>query len=153
MNKTFIMLIKILKIKVEQNNQEFQLENWLSNYNYIHSTTAKLVKEKKDYYWHVLISFESKLDLYSNVSNYTKDYKAPIEFNEEIDNYLENCKSINSRIKNSVKFYQDELFQIKEIEDFKRIRGIGIKSFSENENFLKSILNIINKYKTLKISK
>ena len=82
------MLIKILKIKVEQNNQEFQLENWLSNYNYIHSTTAKLVKEKKDYYWHVLISFESKLDLYSNESNLIKDYKAPIEFNEEIDNLI-----------------------------------------------------------------
>ncbi len=147
------MLIKILKIKVQQDNQEFQLENWLSNYNYIHSTTAKLVKEKKDYYWHVLISFESKLDLYSNVSNLIKDNEAPIGFNEEIVNYLENCKSINSRIKNSIQFYQDELFQIEELQDFKRIRGIGIKTFSENEYFLNSILNIINKYKRIKLSK
>lgn len=71
------MLIKILKIKVEQDSQELRLENWLSNYNYIHSTTAKLVKKKKDNYWHLLISFESKLDLYSNISNLINDDVAP----------------------------------------------------------------------------
>lgn len=147
------MLIKILKIKVEQDSQELRLENWLSNYNYIHSTTAKLVKEKKDYYWHLLISFESKLDLYSNISNLINDDVVPSGFNEEVDNYLKNCESINSRIKNSIKFYQDELFQINKLEDFKKIRGIGSKSFFENEDFLNSILNIIHKHKRLKLSK
>lgn len=141
------MKIRTLKIKVEQETQEYCLETMFTTHNDIHSTTATLVKENKQYFWHVLISYVPNRNFYSNVPRYSNDEDAPYGFKEEINNFIENSKNKIPRVKNCIRVYQNQLYKIQKLEDFNRIRGIGKKSIYDDQYFLNSILNIINKHK------
>lgn len=139
------MKIKTLKIKVEKESHEYVLPGFYAMTNIIYSTSAELIREDGDYYWLVMIAFEPKVTIIPGSSKVT--YKQlPTGFKEATQRYINKVPTSKVRVKNCVNLYLEELINVKKMDDFKRIRGLGGKTINEEFNFLSGLLDIIKSY-------
>lgn len=138
------MKIKILKIKIENSNQDFDFADFFEGSNTIFNTNSQLVKEGKDYFWHLLITYEQKYTSFPFTK--TEKKKAPIEFEEEILKLIHNFPTKNVRVKNALKSYIDELYYFSSPNEFNNIRRLGKKSITENPEIFDEVWKTIEKH-------
>jgi hypothetical protein len=103
------MKIKIIKIKVTIENQEFDFNDFFEGSNTIYTTNATLIKEKDGYYWHAFITYEPKQYNYEKTipKAITKipvieKEELPFGFEEEIREYIKNNPSKKTITKNCI---------------------------------------------------
>jgi hypothetical protein len=140
------MKIKTLKIKVENNNQEFDFNDFFEGSNTIYKTEASLQKEKDGYYWHAFITYEPKTGIPYYKSIPQKETILPEGFKEEIMIYISNNPTSSTRAKNTISSNMEKVFCMYEFKDFYKLRNLGKKSFEKETDFFKGILDIVKKY-------
>ena len=141
------MRIKTIKVRASNESRDFAISDFYSQNSTIHSTNSKLIKEHEDYYWLVMIAYESNLPMPLEGYDSSNEYQLPIGFEKSVTQYVINTPSNGVRVKNSVIAYMNSLLIINSINDFKRIRGIGIKTIEEDIEFLSGLLDLIHQYK------
>jgi hypothetical protein len=146
------MKIKTLKIKVEKENQEFDVEEFFEGSNTIYKTEASLQKEKDGYFWHVFITYEPKGVALFSKSIPQKETVLSKDFEDEITNYLNKNSTISSRSKNVIKHNLAVLLGIDKIEDFMRLRYLGKNSIEKNKVFFNDMVDIIQKYNKIRLN-
>lgn len=141
------MKIKTIKVKANTENRDFAISDFYSQNSTIYSTNSKLIKEREDYYWLVMIAYESNLPIPIDGYDFSNDYQLPVGFEKSVTQYIINSPSNGVRVKNSVFAYMNSLMIVNSISDFKFIRGIGNKTIEENFEFLSGLIDLINQYK------
>lgn len=140
------MKIKTIKVRANSDNRDIAISDFYSQNSTIYSTNSKLIKEKDDYYWLVMIAYESNLLLPLDGYDSSNNHQLPAGFEQSVMQYVVNAPSNGVRIKNSVSTYLPSLLIINSIHDFKRIRGLGVKTVDENIEFLSGLMDIIKQY-------
>ncbi len=140
------MRIKTIKVRASNDSRDFAISDFYSQNSTIYSTNSKLIKEKDDYYWLVMIAYESNLLLPLEGYNSSNSYQLPAGFEQSVMHYVVNTPSNGVRIKNSVSAYLPSLLEINSINDFKCLRGLGVKTVEENIEFLSGLMDIIKQY-------
>lgn len=145
------MKIKTLKIKVENESQEFAIPSFYALTNIIYSTRAELIREDGEYYWIIMIAFEPKVDIFPGISRVTNK-QLPIGFKEAAKKYINMESTKKIRVKNCVNLYLEELIEVKNMNDFKQIRGLGGKTIINEFKFLSGLLEIIKRHQSIDIN-
>lgn len=144
------MRVKSLKIKIDKDTIEQSIPSFYGMNNTIYAINSELVFENGSYYWFVLISYESKINFLSSLNEENKNKKLlPVGFKEAVYEYTKKQVSNTVRAKNCVNFYVEELLKIKNINDFRRIRGLGIETIKKDKLFLTGLIQIINKFQDI----
>jgi hypothetical protein len=141
------MKVKSLKIKIDKDTIEQSIPSFYGENNTIYAINSELVFENGSYYWFVLITYESKINFLTSLNEENKNKKfLPVGFKEAVYEYSKKQVSNTVRAKNCVNFYVEELLKIKNIDDFKRIRGLGDETIKKDKIFLTGLINIINEF-------
>lgn len=141
------MKIKSYKIKISNATIDATIPDFVSNNNEILAINAEVREVDGQYFWFVLITYEPKYDFVSGYKHISEPRPLPVGFKEEVIKYTNRHKKLNTRVKNCVKFYLEELIEMKKLEDFKRLRGMGVKSIFVEEIFLLGLLDVIKKFR------
>jgi hypothetical protein len=99
------------------------------------------VDEQDGKYWHVMILYESKFTTFSKPKN--PEMHVSKEFISEIQEFTKTKPPISRKVSNNIDANIGRLFEIKSLEDFKRFKSIGAKTFANDSVFLNGILEII----------
>jgi hypothetical protein len=99
------------------------------------------VDEQDGKYWHVMILYESKFTTFSKPKN--PEMHVSKEFISEIQEFTKTDPPISKKASNNIDANIGRLFDIKSLEDFKRFKSIGAKTFANDSVFLNGILEII----------
>ena len=99
------MKIKTIKIKVTQNNQDFDLSEFFTGSNTIYSTNAQLIQEADGLYWHAFFTYQQQGGNFQFPQKYStsKEKKAPDGFEEALLEFIETKTNASVRTKNSIK--------------------------------------------------
>jgi len=139
------MKIKTLKIKVENENQDFDFQEFFTGSNQIFYTAAHVVKEEGGMYWYAFITYEPQKS-YSPLPIPRQEIELPKGFADEIKSYVRSASANKTRCKNAILGGMDQLPKIKEIEGFYLLRNLSNKSVNEDSDFFAAVLEIIKKY-------
>lgn len=137
------MRIKTLRIKVESNDQDFFVDDFFSDKDSCYTTNAQLVKEGKDYYWHVLITYD-KGSAFKPAA--TKKRVINTSYFEAITQLLKENPPKYGLTKNVVGGNLDYIYEFRTIFDFKKLRNFGNKSIENDREFLEKVIEIVIKY-------
>lgn len=140
------MRVKSLKIKINNNSIDAIIPDFICNNNEILAINAEIKEVDGQCFWFVLIAYEPKYDFISGFKHISEPRPLPIGFKEEVIKYTNRHKNLNTRVKNCIKFYLEELIEMKNLDDFKRLRGMGVKSIFVEELFLLGLLDVIKKF-------
>lgn len=141
------MKIKTIKVRASNESQDFAISDFYSKNSTIYATSSKLIKEKNEYYWLIMIAYKSVLFLPFEGNDSFNSYQLPTGFEQSVMYYVVNTHSNGLRIKNSVSTNLPSLLEINSIHDFKHLRGLGVKTVEENFEFLSGLMDIIKKYR------
>ena len=146
------MKIKTIKIKVTQDNQEFDLTEFFTGSNTIYTTNAQLIQEEDGLYWHAFFTYQQQGGTFQFPKKYgtTTEKTAPDGFEEALLEFIKTKPNIDARTKNSIKCNVDTVFNFEKIEEFKKLRHIGKGSINKEKNFLLELLEFIKNYKESK---
>jgi hypothetical protein len=136
------MKLKTLKLKVTNDQQEYDFSQFLTGSNTVYNTIAHFEKEGDECYWYVLITYEPQ----GFIPTPTTKKALPEGFEQEIKEYTEQNPPKSSRIKNNLMFYVERLIDVKEITDFSMFRNIGKQACANDAEYLTGLLAIIKKY-------
>jgi phosphoribosyl-ATP pyrophosphohydrolase len=140
------MYVKTFKIKAGMHQQEIALSHLIDTNAIIYNTNSELIKEVGDYYWHIMIVYESKEKKIAHQERSNTEQLLLSDFKKAIKQYSEKNPATNNRFNNCINYYSENLLTCKVIKDFKGIRGIGTKSIEENKEFILGLLDIIKTY-------
>ena len=136
------MRIKTLRIKVESNDQDFFVDDFFSCSDTSFTTNAQLVKEGKDYYWHVLIAYADG----GKFKPATKKRVINTSYFDAITQLLKENPPKYGLTKNVVGGNMDYIYEFRTIFDFKKLRNFGAKSIENDREFLEKVIEIVIKY-------
>jgi hypothetical protein len=139
------MKIKTLKIKIESDNQTFEVSDFFEGSNTLYDKFAQIVEEPDGKYWHVIIFYKN--DSPGFAKSKPVDIELPPEFLEEINEFIKTNPPIYKRASNCIKGNIDKLFGIEKFTDFRRFRNLGEESLIKDTIFFSSILEIIEKHR------
>lgn len=137
------MRIKTLRIKVESNDQDYFVADFFSDRDSRYTTNAQLVKEGKDYYWHVLITYD-KGGAFKPAA--TKKRVVNTSYFDAITQLLKESPPKYGLTKNVVGGNMDYIYEFRTIFDFKKLRNFGAKSIENDREFLEKVIEIVIKY-------
>lgn len=141
------MNIKTIRVKANVDNQDFTLTDFYAHDSKIYSTNTKLIKEHNEYFWLVMIAYESSKTMPIGVNDSSTDYQLPNSFVNSVTQYIVNKTSNGVRVKYSLYSNIDSLLTINSMNDFLKIPGLGVKTIEQNVEFLSGLIDLINKYK------
>lgn len=146
------MKIKTIKIKVTQDNQDFDLSEFFTGSNTIYSTNAQLIQEEDGLYWHAFFTYknENGFQIPKRLSKLIEEEKAPSDYEEEILRVIKKNNDISARVRNAIQCNVDAIYYFKTINEFEKLRNLGKKSILENEAFINEILAISKKHRIQK---
>lgn len=140
------MIIKSFKIKINKKDFVATIPSFFSDKNTIYAINSQLGIENGQYYWFILITYEPN-DKFSSLLNFEIDEKTlPEGFEEAVKDHVIKHKKIKTRVRNCINYYLDELVDIKKMDDFLKLRGIGTKSIDEERLFFLDLIKIIKKF-------
>ena len=146
------MKIKTIKIKVTQDNQDFDLSEFFTGSNTIYSTSAQLIQEEDGLYWHAFFTYQQQGGsyLFSKKHGISNEKKAPDGFEEALLEFIETKTNASVRTKNSIKCNLDNVYTFKKAEDFLKLKSLGKGSINKEKVFLLEVLEFIKKFKETK---
>ncbi len=139
------MKIKTLKIKIESDNQTFEVSDFFDGSNTLYDKFTHIVDEPDGKYWHVLIFYKNNSPGF--VSSKPFEIELPNEFLEEIKTYIKTNPPISILASNCIKANIDKLFGVEKFTDFRRFRNLGDDSLARDTIFFSAILEIIEKHR------
>ena len=88
------MKIKTIKIKVTQDNQDFDLSEFFTGSNTIYTTNAQLIQEEDGLYWHAFFTYQQQGGsyLFSKKHSISNEKKAPDGFEEALLEFVKTNK-------------------------------------------------------------
>lgn len=131
------MRIKTLRLKVESNDQDYFVDDFFSDTASCYTTNAQLVKEGKDYYWHVLIAYDKGGAFKPAV---TKKRVINTSYFDAITQLLKENPPKYGLTKNVVGGNMDYIYEFRTIFDFKKLRNFGAKSIENDKEFLEKVI-------------
>ena len=139
------MRIKTLRIKVETDNQDFDMGQFFEGNNTLHQIKMELIKEGEDYYWHAFITYDRTSGY---VPSFPKAEKKvfPAGFEAEVENFISEKFPNNGAFARNLRDNMDRLIDWKSIKDIRMMRGFGPKRIADNLSILEELLEIIKKY-------
>ena len=146
------MKIKTIKIKVTQDNQDFDLSEFFTGSNTIYSTNAQLIQEADGLYWHAFFTYQQQGGNFQFPQKYStsKEKKAPDGFEEALLEFVKTKTNVSRRVKNSIKGDSDIVYTFEKVEDFLKLKSLGKGSINKEKDFLLEVLEFIKKYKESK---
>ena len=146
------MKIKTIKIKVTQDNQDFDLSEFFTGSNTIYTTNAQLIQEEDGLYWHAFFTYQQQGGNFQFPQKYStsKEKKAPDGFEEALLEFIETKTNASVRTKNSIKCNLDNVYTFKKAEDFLKLKSLGKGSINKEKVFLLEVLEFIKKFKETK---
>jgi len=146
------MKIKTIKIKVTQDNQEFDFTEFFTGSNTIYTTNAQLIQEEDGLYWHAFFTYknENNFEIPKRLSKLIEKEKAPSDYEEEVLQLIRKNNDISARVRNAIQCNLDAIYYFKTINEFEKLRNLGKKSILENEAFFNEILTISRKHRIQK---
>jgi hypothetical protein len=140
------MRIKLLKIKMDSDLIDVTIPDFTCDNTKILEINAELNMDDGKYYWFVLVAYVPKSIFISETKHDEKNNPLPIGFKREIHRYIDKHKLLKVRVKNCIKGHVNELIEIKKLDDFKKLRGMGVKCIFDEEKFLLGLIEIIKKF-------
>ncbi|TAE38511.1 MAG: hypothetical protein EAZ50_07600 [Runella slithyformis] len=140
------MKIKTIRIKAEVDNQEFDFTQFFEGSNTIFTTSATLVKEEDGYYWHAFITFEPNSVFNTSRSTTPKKPMPPQAFEDEVITYTQQNPPKSIRLRSGVKSSIEAVFEMRELNDFHKLRNVGTNSVLGDTDYLSGILEIVKKH-------
>ena len=146
------MKIKTIKIKVTQDNQDFDFSEFFSGSNTIYSTSAQLIQEEDGLYWHAFFTYQQQGGsyLFSKKHGISNEKKAPDGFEEALLEFVNTKTNVSRRVKNSIKGDSDIVYTFEKVEDFIILKSLGKGSINKEKEFLLNVLEFIKKFKETK---
>ena len=146
------MKIKTIKIKVTQDNQDFDLSEFFTGSNTIYSTNAQLIQEADGLYWHAFFTYQQQGGsyLFSKKHSISNEKKAPDGFEEALLEFVNTKTNVSRRVKNSIKGDSDIVYTFEKAEDFIILKSLGKGSINKEKEFLLNVLEFIKKFKETK---
>lgn len=146
------MKIKTIKIKVTQDNQEFDLSEFFTGSNTIYSTNAQLIQEEDGLYWHAFFTYKNEYgyQIPKMLSKLAEEKTAPDGFEEALLEFVKTKTNVSRRVKNSINWDSDIVYTFEKIEDFLKLKSLGKGSVNKEKDFLLEVLEFIKKYKEAK---
>ena len=108
--------------------------------------------ENKNFIYEIISSKTNDIQKNEDQINRKESNKLPDDFINAIRQYCVNTKSNSVRVKNCVNYYVEELIHINNLQDFKRLRGLGSKSIFGDNDFLLGLLELTKKIRTQEIT-
>ena len=139
------MKIKTFKIKIENDNQTFDVNDFFEQNSTLYDKFAHISEEPDGKYWNVLIFY--KTDSLNFYNTKTKEVQLSMEFVEEIESFIDSNPQVATRVLNSIRGNIKQLFAVKDLIGFKRFRNLGNDSLAYESEFLNGVLTIIEKYR------
>lgn len=143
------MKITTLKIKADNAQMDFAISDYYLPNSTIYSTTSKLVKEKKEYYWLIMIAYKAYVPKVLSNYMYCNHEQFPEVFKEEVNQYFNVTDANSPRLKNRLYSIIDNMHFLHSMEDFQKIRGLGTKTIEKDYLFLEGLLQLINNFRLL----
>ena len=137
------MKIKNLRIKINSDNQEFDLKDFFTGSNTIYTTIAQVVKEKDGYYWHAFFTYESKSNYFSILE---EDKHTPLAFIDEVNELLKTQPPKKVQTRNAIKSNMARMYGFISIENFSILKGLGKTCIETDQELLTQILQIAHKH-------
>ena len=146
------MKIKTIKIKVTQDNQDFDLSEFFTGSNTIYSTNAQLIQEEDGLYWHAFFTYknENGYQIPKMLSRLAEEKKAPDGFEEALLEFVKTKTNVSRRVKNSINWDSDIVYTFEKVEDFLKLKSLGKGSINKEKVFLLEVLEFIKKFKETK---
>jgi hypothetical protein len=146
------MKIKTIKIKVTQDNQDFDLSEFFTGSNTIYSTNAQLIQEADGLYWHAFFTYQQQGGsyLFSKKHSISNEKKAPDGFEEALLEFVKTKTNVSRRVKNSINWDSDIVYTFEKVEDFLKLKSLGKGSINKEKVFLLEVLEFIKKFKETK---
>ena len=146
------MKIKTIKIKVTQDNQDFDLSEFFTGSNTIYSTNAQLIQEEDGLYWHAFFTYKQVGDtyLFSQKQIPSNEKTAPDGFEEALLEFVKTKTNVSRGVKNRIKWEPDSVYTFEKIEDFFKLKSLGKVSINKEKVFLLEVLEFIKKFKETK---
>lgn len=146
------MKIKTIKVKVTQDNQDFDLSEFFTGSHTIYSTNAQLIQEEDGLYWHAFFTYkkENDFEIPKRLNKLIEKEKAPSDYEEEVLQLIKKNNEISARVRNAIQCNLDAIYYCKTINEFEKLRNLGKKSILENEAFFNEILTISRKHRIQK---
>ena len=139
------MKIKIVKIKVQDADQEFDSSAFIMGKHTVISTHAELKEEKDGLYWHVFFTY-SDFEI-ATAETLKKEDKALLKaFHTEVLEFVKTYSSVSLTVKNSIINSIDNLPDMRTSDDFARLRNIGKGTVTAHSLFFEELLDKIYKY-------
>jgi len=101
------------------------------------------VDEPDGKYWHVMIFYRSEHSAFSKLSEQKE--KVPIEFIDEIEDFLGANPQVSARASNAVRMNMNSLYNLTDFIGFSRFRRLGTNTIEKEDEFFKEIMRIIEK--------
>ena len=114
------MQIKTIKIKVTQDNQDFDFSEFFTGSNTIYSTSAQLIQEEDGLYWHAFFTYQQQGGsyLFSKKHSISNEKKAPDGFEEALLEFVKTKTNVSRGVKNSINWDSDIVYTFEKVEDF-----------------------------------
>lgn len=135
------MNIVTLKIKADQEHRKIAVSDFFIPNSTLCSTSSKLVKEKNQYYWLVMIAYEPNKPRILNQHTSTINALYPGDYKKHISHYISTTSSQSPRTKKIMHSFIDYFDMIHSMEDFKGIRGLGKKNDDERLGFFIGVVS------------
>lgn len=139
------MKLKTLRIKIENDNQTFELSDFFEGNTTLYDKFTHIVDEPDGKYWHVMIFYTSDYTAFSKPK--IPKTEIPKELIIEIHEFIKINPPISKKVLNNINANIESLIDIESTEDFKRFRSLGAKTLAKESVFLNGILEIIKKYR------
>jgi hypothetical protein len=135
------MKIKTIRIKIEDDIQEFNVTDFDITNATLYDKIAHVVQEADGLYWHVMLFYQPN----SNISGIQNLQKVDI-IRREVAAYIDQSKP-PMRIRNGILSSIVRYEEIKTREDFRRIKQIGYGSINLSPEVFDEVLKIYDKYR------
>ena len=136
------MRIKTLRIKVENDNQDFNFSDFFEGSNTIYTTNTQLIKEGEHYYWYAFFTYKRDV---SYIPTFPKKV-FPAGFEAEVESFISEKFPQNGAFAGNLRYSMDRLIDCKSIKDIRMIKNFGPKRIADNLSILEELLEIIKKY-------
>lgn len=135
------MKIKTIRIKIEDDIQEFNVTDFEITNATLYDKIAHVVQEADGLYWHVMIFYQPN----SNITGINNLQTVDI-IRREVAVYLEQTKP-SIRVRNGIFSSIVRYEEIKTREDFRRVKQIGYGSINLFPEIFDEVLKIFDKYR------
>lgn len=139
------MKIKIVKIKVEDADQEFDSSAFISGKHTVVSTHAELKEEEDGLYWHAFFTFHD-FEIATAATKVNEEKSLLKVFLVEVLEFVKTHPTASTKAKSAVLGSIEHIAGFRTMDDFLKLRNIGKGTVTSNSLFFEELLEKAYRY-------